>query len=146
MIKTKSHASLNASNKSFRTTSDNKSFRVVPSSLSKNEAATIIQKNFKAYKTNQDFKNGYLATSKEKKQTLFKATYHCADGSRPVIMCKVTSKSGFAQSLEFDLKQEKKSSQFKITLDKAVFGNVDMYGLNNKVLTILSKCPKKGSA
>lgn len=61
-------------------------------------------------------------------------------------MCKVTSKSGFAQCLEFNVKEEKNSKQFKITLDKAKFGNVDMYGLNNKVLTVLNKCPKKGSA
>jgi hypothetical protein len=61
-------------------------------------------------------------------------------------MCKVISKSGFAISLEFNVKEEKSSSQFKITLDKAIFGNIDMYGLNNKVLTVLSKCPKKGNA
>ena len=69
-----------------------------------------------------------------------KTNYRCKSGSRPIVTCKVNSDGTFAKSLEFHV--DKPHNKFEISLTK--LGIFEVYGLKEKVLTILDQCQKFG--
>jgi len=76
-------------------------------------------------------------------KVLFKTTYRCQSGRRPIVTCKVNSKGSIAEALEFHV-SDKRSVTFQINLSQ--IGEIEVYGLNAKVLRILDTCPKKGDS
>jgi hypothetical protein len=104
--------------------------------MSRKDAATLIQTNFRAYKCRQDY--ALVARKTVTRTTLFKATIRSEDDGVKMLTCALKSQRDRAISLLFYL-TSKRSSAGSVEIDLTKYENIDTNDLKSRILRIIGQ-------